>query len=200
MDNNRMTRVAKNLDIVANIGGKLTAAAGIVCVLVALLTLVFGSRMFADGAVTLDLDFLKLHLSDSAYVNAGYMKLYVCVATLGGSVICFLVCYIAKLLHAILVPMKNERPFETGISTHLKKVGWAVLAGGLLSELVGIAARILLTKAYSMDKIFISSAISEVEFVFDMDLNFVLLACAIFLLSYIFSYGQVLQQDIDETL
>ena len=200
MDNNKMVRVAKNLDIFANVGGKITAAAGIVCVAVAVLTLIFGSRMFTEGNITLNLDFIQLHLSDGVDVNEQFIKLYVCIATLGGSIICFLVYYISKLLRKILAPMKDGRPFEKGISEHLKKVGWAVLIGGFLSELVGIAARILMQKAYSVDTLFASAAVSKIETVFTINLNFVLIACAVFLLSYIFTYGQILQQDIDETL
>ena len=62
MNNSKMTRVAKNLDIFANVGGKITFGAGIVCILVAFLTLIFGSKMFAAGAITLDLDFIKLKI------------------------------------------------------------------------------------------------------------------------------------------
>ena len=200
MNNSKMTRVAKNLDIFANVGGKITFCAGIVCILVAFLTLIFGGRMFADGAITLDLDFIKFHLSDNAYVNAQFVKLYVIAATLGGGIICFLVYYVSKVLRKILAPMKNGRPFESGISENLKKVGWGVLIGGFLSELIGIAARILLLKTYSIDELFSSPSITKMEFVFTMNLNFVLIACAIFFLSYIFAYGQLLQQESDETL
>ena len=68
------------------------------------------------------------------------------------------------------------------------------------AEAVGILARSLLIKAYSLADLFASAAITKTEFVFTMDLNFVLIACVVFLLSYIFKYGQVLQKDADETL
>lgn len=200
MNNSKMTRVAKNLDIFANVGGKITFCAGIVCILVAFLTLIFGGRMFADGAITLDLDFIKFHLSDNAYVNAQFVKLYVIAATLGGGIICFLVYYVSKVLRKILAPMKNGRPFESGISENLKKVGWGVLIGGFLSELVGVVARMLLIKSYSIDTLFASAAIAKTEFVFTMNFDFVLIACVVFFLSYIFTYGQTLQQESDETL
>lgn len=200
MNNNKMSRIAKNLDIFANVGGKIAFAAGIVCILTTFLTLIFGSKMFADGALTLDLDFIKFHLNGSAYVNEQFLKLYVCAATLVGSILCFLLSYIFKLFREILSPMKAGRPFENGISEHLKKAGWAVLIGGFLSELVGITARILLIKAYSLHELFSSDVIAKTEFVFTMNFDFVLLACVIFLLSYIFTYGQALQQDSDETL
>ena len=200
MNNEKMTRVAKNLDILANAGGKITAGAGIVCILIAFLALIFGGRMFAEGTVTLDLDFIKLYLKDNTYVNERFVKCYVFTAGLGGGVLCFLVYYISKVLRQILAPMKNGRPFEAGISENLKKVGCGVLIGGFLSELLGVVARFLLIKAYSIDELFASSAIAQTEFVFTMNFDFVLIACVIFFLSYIFTYGQALQQESDETL
>lgn len=200
MDNKKMTRVAKNLDIFANVAGKITAAVGIACLLIAALALAFGGRMFMEGSITLDLDFLKFHLTDNSYVNEQFIRLYVCFATLGGAIICFLVYYISKLFRKILAPMKNGRPFESGISENLKKVGWGILIGGFLSELVGFVARILLIKAYSIEELFVSAAITKTEFVFTMNIDFVLIACVIFFLSYIFAYGRELQQESDETL
>ena len=200
MNNNKMTRVAKNLDFVANVGGKITAGMGIVCLLIAALSLAFGGRMFMEGTITLNLDFIKFHLADHSYVNERFIKLYVCFATLGGGIYCFLLYYISGLLRRILAPMKNGRPFETGISENLKKVGWLVLIGGFLGELIGIAARLLLIKAYTIEELFVSGVITRIEFVFTMNFSFVLITCVIFFLSYIFTYGQVLQQDSDETL
>lgn len=200
MNHNIMSRSAKNLDIFAKVGGKLAFAAGIVCIVTAFLTLIFGSKMFAGGVTALDLDFIKFHLKDSTYVNGQFLKLYVCAASFGGSILCLLLSYIFKLFREILSPMKAGRPFEKGISKHLKKVGWAVLIGGFLSELVGVAARILLIKAYSLHELFASAVIAKTEFVLTMNFDFVLLACVIFLLSYVFTYGQALQQDSDETL
>ena len=200
MNNSKMTRVAKNLDVFANIGGKITLGVGIVCVMVAFLTLIFGGKMFAGGAITLDLDFIKIHLNENTYVNDQFVKIYVFAATIGSSIICFLVYYVSNVLRKILAPMKIGRPFEAGISENLKRVGWFILIGGFFSELVGIVARILLIKAYSIDLLFTSASIAKTEFVFTMNFDFVLITCVVFFLSYIFTYGQVLQQESDETL
>lgn len=200
MENSKMARVAKNLDILAKVGGKIASGFGIACIVIAFLTLILGDKMFADTALTLDLDFIKFHLNNNACVNEQFIKLYVFAATLGGGIICFLVSYIAKLFRSILSPMKVGRPFEKGISESLRKTGWAVLIGGFLVEAVGIVARVLLIRAYSIDTLFTSDVIAKTEFVFTMDFTFVLITCVIFLLSYIFTYGQLLQQDSDETL
>ena len=121
MNHNKMSRSAKNLDIFANVGGKIAFAAGIVCIVTAFLTLIFGSKMFAGGAMTLDLDFIKFHLNSSAYVNEQFLKLYVCAATFGGSILCFLLSYIFKLFREILSPMKTGRPFDYAIETRKRQ-------------------------------------------------------------------------------
>ena len=61
MNDNKMTRVARNLDIIANVCGKILAAAGIICVLIAFLTLVLGNKLLANVTITLDLDFIKFY-------------------------------------------------------------------------------------------------------------------------------------------
>ena len=94
MDNNKMARVAKSFETFAKVGDKIAVAAGIVCAVTAILTLIFGNKMFEAGTVTLDLDFVKFHLSSDTYVNMQFMKFYVCAATLGGCVLCFLLAFI----------------------------------------------------------------------------------------------------------
>ena len=200
MENTKMTRVAKTLDVLANVGGKVSFAAGITCLVIAVLALIFGDKMFTSGALTLDLDFVKFHLSDQAATDARFLKLYVCVSTFGGSVLCFLAACIAKLMRKIIQPMTIGRPFEKGTPESMREVGWAILLGGFLNEVIGVLARTLLIKAYSLTDLFSCAAITKTEFVFTMNLDFVFLACVIFLLSYIFTYGQVLQKDADETL
>jgi len=200
MNTSKMASTAKNLDVLANIGSKITAVAGGICIITAFLVLIFGEKMFAGSNVTLELDFIKFHLQNNAYMNEKFIRLYAFAGALGGGVICFIVYYIAKLLRRILSPMKAGRPFEAGVSANFKKIGWVVLIGGLLSELVGMTARMLLIKAYSIEQLFASPAIAETEFIFTLNFGFMLTSCAIFLLSYIFSYGQRLQQDSDETL
>ena len=197
---NKITQVAKNLDIIANVGGKITAGAGVICVLVAFFTLIFGTIMFTAADITLNLDFIKFHLNSNYIVNSDYMKIYIFSATLGGGIICFIVYYISRVIRKIIAPMKLGRPFESGISENLKKIGLIVLIGGFFSEMVGVIARLLMINAYSINELFISEVIEKTEFLFNINLNFVLISCVIFFLSYIFTYGQILQQESDETL
>ena len=77
---------------------------------------------------------------------------------------------------------------------------WIILAGGGLIQLLGILGRVWLVKSLPMDVIFSSPAIASVEYVFTMDFGFVWMFFVVLLLSRIFEYGQVLQQESDETL
>ena len=200
MDNKKIINTAKILDLLANVGGKIAGIIGIVCVLLAFFTLILGDKMFSQGAFALDLDFIKFHFDDSFSVNEKFIKLYSFIGTLGGGLICFFIYYISTVLHKILSPMSNGRPFEIGISENLRKIGWAILICGCISELLGVIARVLLVNAYPMTELFTSAAITKIEYLFTIDLNFAFITIVIFLLSYIFTYGQKLQQDSDETL
>mgnify|MGYP003558602748 CR=1 FL=1 len=53
---------------------------------------------------------------------------------------------------------------------------------------------------FDLEKIISSEAISKIEHNYTLDLGFVLVFAVIMFLSYIFSYGQRLQQESDETL
>lgn len=200
MENKKMINSAKTLDIFAKVAGGIFSAVGCVCIVFAVLVLIFGEKMFAEGSMTLDLDFVKLHIAEQFQAVTGMMKLYTILGLLAVSVLCFLLHFICLYLRAVLTPMKEGRPFEADIPVYLRRIAWLTLGGGLAGGLIGIAERVVLTKAFPMDEIFASDAISEVEYVFNMDFGFIWVFIAFLFLSYVFSYGQKLQQGADETL
>ena len=55
-------------------------------------------------------------------------------------------------------------------------------------------------KAYDLHLLLLSEKISHVEFMFVFDLSFLVVYGVLLLLSYIFRYGEELQQLSDETL
>ena len=200
MDNTKITRTAGVLDTLTKTVSGFLSAGGIVCAVFAVLVLIFGSRMFAAGSLTLELDFLKFHLSAEYQEITAALKLYVMAGLLAAGTLCFTAAFALTLFRRILAPMKEGRPFEAGVSENLKKAARVILIGGAAAEIFGLLEGILLTNAYPMDEIFSSAAITETEYVFSLDLSFVLVAGVVLFLSYIFRYGQTLQQESDETL
>ena len=141
-----------------------------------------------------------MYLTDQVNINTGYMQIYLTVGLLVVSILCFMIDFGIKLIRRILAPMKEGRPFEADVPTNLKKIAWIVLAGGAVTQVVGIIERIVLMKACPAEQIVNMDVISKLEYTFTIDFTFVLAFCIVMFLSYIFSYGQILQKESDETL
>ena len=200
MENKKMMKTAGTFETIFKVVRGITMACGFVCLAMAVLVLIFGEKMFVPGSLTLDLDFVKLHLAEEFQGITGAIKLYAVVSLLWAGVLLFVTAYTCGLYRGILALVKEGRPFEKGVVTNLRKVAWAILAGGAAATLLGLVGHVILTRAYPMEQIFASEAVTKLEYVFTMDFSFVATACIVFLLSYIFSYGQALQRQSDETL
>lgn len=200
MDNSKMVKTANALDIFAKVCGGIFRVVGFVCLVFAVLVLVLGEKMFAEGSYSLDSGFLKLYLADGLLPDMEMMKLYAIITLLVVAVLCFAVHFICLYLRAVFTPMKEGRPFEADIPIYLRRIAWLTLIAGFIIQAAEALEGFILTRAYPMEELFSSEAIGSVEYSFSMDFSFVLLFCAFMLLSYIFSYGRALQQESDETL
>ncbi len=104
------------------------------------------------------------------------------------------------IIRKVLAPMKEGRPFDQGISQMIKKLAWVVLAGGAIVRIGGCITMMIEIKAYDLTAFFAESAIEGYRLNYVVDLNFIITACVLFLLSYVFRYGEELQRESDETL
>ena len=117
------------------------------------------------------------------------------------SLICMVPAHFSvKAIRNILAPMKNGEPFHNTVSTNLKKLANYSCALGIGINLQKIISNILLVKAYDLHLLLLSEKISHVEFMFVFDFSFLVVYGILLLLSYIFHYGEQLQQLSDETL
>ena len=198
MDNKKMVNSAKNLDTIAKVCSICFRIVGIACIILTLAILALGSKINATHSISLD--FIKMYLTDQVNINTGYMQIYLTAGLLVVSILCFMIDFGIKLIRRILAPMKEGRPFEADVPTNLKKIAWIVLVGGAVTQVVGIIERIVLMKACPAEQIVNMDVISKLEYTFTIDFTFVLAFCIVMFLSYIFSYGQILQKESDETL
>lgn len=196
----KMKSTAKFMNTGAKVVGGIFGAAAIVCAVFAVLVAVLGQQMFEAGSFTMELGYITLHLAQDFPADMEMMKWFACVGLVGIAVICFLVKRVCVHLRTILTPMEEGRPFEPSAPSSLRKIAWITLIGGAVFQILAIAEGFTLTKVYPMDAIFGSDAIERIEYTFSLDFGFVWIACLILFLSYIFSYGQRLQQESDETL
>ena len=96
----------------------------------------------------------------------------------------------AKLFRRILVPMKEGRPFEEGISAVIKKFGHFVLAATVIRAFIG----------FLFDTVLIALSAEPEPLPITVSLDGIFAAILIYLISYIFHYGEELQKQADETL
>lgn len=199
MKTKSMTTTAGNLDTILKFVEGFMKAFAIVFAVFWVLLKIFKEKL-VSGSFSLDLDYVKLHLS-GAYGNiSGLVLNHIDVILITGCLGCIAIRYGIRFLRKILSPVKEGRPFDADVVLNLKKLAWVILIGGGVIQLLGILQRVLLINALPMDVIFSSPAIESVEYVFTMNFGFVWVFCLIRFLAQIFAYGAQLQLESDETL
>lgn len=109
--------------------------------------------------------------------------------------------YAIKVLRSILAPMIQGKPFVGSVSGDLKKLGWTIIIGSVAFGIVQTIARTLLYTTFDIQNLLLSDKIVDVKCTIMMfDVKTILLGVLVLLLSHVFSYGEKLQQQDDETL
>ena len=147
-----------------------------------------------------DLGFVTFTVAES-YLPDHRIIWYEAAAEMILSLICMVPAHFSvRAIRNILAPMKNGEPFHNTVSVNLNRLSRYVCSLGIGLNLQEIISNILLTKAYDLHLLLLSEKISQVEFMFVFDFSFLFVAAILLLLSYIFRYGEQLQQLSDETL
>ena len=102
-------------------------------------------------------------------------------------------CVGIVMLRRIIKPMRDGKPFDSAVSERLRRLGWYSLICGVISALYE-----LFGKNIVMRLIMPESGTVSVEH--NVNIWLFLIASLIYLFSYIFRYGEELQQLSDETL
>ena len=103
-------------------------------------------------------------------------------------------------IREILKPMIEEKPFDSIVSTNLKKLAKLSIVLGILCNIIMLAEQIVVVFLYDLPGLLISEKITHVTGMFKIDLTFLIYWAILSLLSYVFRYGEGLQQLSDETL
>jgi len=202
---NNLSNTAKKLDKVLEIAHIVFGALAIACIVgVALIAAAYILRldpsMIGTGYENFDVGFLELTVAES-YAPDKWMILLQAAITLAVS--CRLM-YDARrgvgYIREILNPMKEEKPFDTIVSTNLKKLAKLSINLGILGNIIILSEQIMSVFVYDLPGLLISEKITQVGGMFNVDLTFLIYWAILLLLSYVFRYGEELQQLSDETL
>lgn len=202
---NNLPNTAKKLDKVFEIAGIVLGALAIACVvLVALIGLAYifkwDPEMIGTGYENFDVGFLELTVAKQYAPNKWLVLLHAAIIL---AVSCRL-CYDGRkgvgYIREILKPMKEEKPFASIVSTNLKKLARLSINLGILANIIFLAEQIITVFVYDLPGLLLSEKIIHVSSMFKVDLTFLIYWAILMLLSYVFSYGEQLQQLDDETL
>lgn len=109
--------------------------------------------------------------------------------------------YGIKVLRKIMAPMIAGKPFDGSVSGEVKKLSYILIIGSIAYGVVGSVANALTYAAFDLNNLLLSDKIVGVTVDFELvDVKTLLLGIIIYMLSYVFAYGEQLQKQDDETL
>ena len=202
---NNLTNTAKKLDkvfeIVHIVFGALAIASIVGVALIAVAyVLKLDPEFIGTGYASFDIGFLEMEIAEAYSPNKW---LVLCQAAITLLVSCRLfydgrrgVGYIRE----ILKPMIEEKPFDSIVSTNLNKLAKLSIIIGILFNIIILAEQIMTVFVYNLPGLLVSEKITHVTGMFKIDLTFLIYWAILMLLSYVFRYGESLQQLSDETL
>jgi len=202
---NNLSNTARKLDRVLEIAYIVLGALAIACIVgVALIAVAYilklDPAMIGTGYENFDIGFLELTVAGSYAPDKWLVLLQAAITLL---VSCRLmydgrrgVGYVREILH----PMAEEKPFDCVVSTNLRKLARLSINLGILYNIIILSEQIMTVFVYDLPGLLVSEKITHVGGMFTVDLTFVVYWAILLLLSYVFNYGEQLQQLSDETL
>ena len=202
---NNLSNTAKKLDKVFEITGIVLFAVSIACiVLFALIGLAYvlkwDPEMIGTDYENFDIGFLELTVAPQYAPNKWLVLLQAAITLAAGFRLCYDGRRGTRYIREILKPMIEEKPFAAIVSTNLKKLAHLSINLGILFNVIILAEQIMVVFVYDLPALLISEKITHVGGLFNVDLTFLIYWAILMLLSYVFSYGEQLQQLDDETL
>ena len=202
---NNLSNTAKKLDKVLEIAHIVFGALAIACIVgVALIAVAYVLKldpsMIGTGYENFDIGFLELTVAER-FAPDKWMVLLQAAITLAVS--CRLMYDTRRgvgYIREILDPMKEEKPFDSIVSTNLKKLARLSINLGIFYNMIILSEQIMSVFVYDLPGLLISDKITHVGGMFQVDLTFLIYWAILLLLSYVFRYGEELQQLSDETL
>ena len=202
---NNLSNTAKKLDRIFEIVHIVLGALAIASVVgIALIGIAYifklNPEMIGTGYASFEIGFLELEVAE-AFSPSKWTVLAHGAFTLAISCLLLIdgrrgVGYVRE----ILKPMAAEKPFDRTVGTNLAKLAKLSIRIGILWNAIILSEQIIMVFVYDLPGLLISEKITHVAGMFNVDLSFLIYWAILMLLSYVFRYGEQLQQLSDETL
>ena len=146
------------------------------------------------------IDYLKLIFNDDAALHKDKMSMWLPLILLITAIFIFIIYKSIQTIESICTITIDHTPFDLSVSNHIKKLAKYILAGGIVFNILEVCRVLYFKQILNFDLLFNTKYVTQINFDIRLHLSFLIFAALIYLLSYIFRYGQELQQLSDETL
>ena len=116
------------------------------------------------------------------------------------AILIFIIYKSVKAIESICMITMDHTPFDLSVSNHIKNLAKYILAGGIVFNILEVCRVMYFKQIINFDLLFNPKYVTQIKFDIRIEFSFLIFAALIYLLSYIFRYGQELQQLSDETL
>lgn len=194
----KISGLAKKVDAVMRFFKGLTIAGGIGCFI--LLAMSWSDGFYEDLDFVMNLDILKIQLSAAYVPGVETLRFYFWGMCIMGILLCVWMYCLIAMFRKIIKPMREELPFAGCVAGNIRKLSWIMLIGEGILSVVYFVFQIWEYHAFDYENLFLSDKIVSVGAEYYFDFTFVWIFLVLYLLSYVFQYGQELQIQSDETL
>ena len=200
----KLTKTAKTLDTVVKVL-QVIASIGIVASIIGALMLGAGllfdidPSQFGEMEYSISLGSHTFQLSEEALISVDQVWTFGIITTAIAALNLALMYVFFKFVRAIFVPMKEGKPFHDTVTKNLKKLGYLSIIMCVVDTVTKLAIDVLTLVIFPVQDT-MGEYVTGIDYIVEIKMEYLLLAGMCFLLSYIFDYGESLQQLSDETL
>ena len=146
------------------------------------------------------IDYLQLIFNDDLALNKDKMSMWLPLIFLITAIFVFIIHKAVQTIESICTIAMDRTPFDVRVANHIKNLAKYILAGGIVFNTLEVCRVMYFKQIINFDLLFNTKYVTQINFGIRLHLSFLVFAALIYLLSYIFRYGQELQQLSDETL
>ena len=197
----KMKKTAGILYTITNIIRILVIIAFVVVAVAAGVIFFIPGTVIPEGIITTNVSLgdVTVHLAEGAAVGTMDKSRFSIILAFA-AVILLLTLYGLRMVKQILKPMKEGRPFDESIADSLRRLGHVVVASGIVSCVLAYLSQTAMLGVIDYKELFNPALVTGVEIRSSFSINFIFVALALYLMSYVFRYGSELQRESDETL
>lgn len=202
MKTQKMVRTAKSLDKVFKILQWVVVlcatAAVLVLGIITVVNAVNPDYIAGADSLVVSVGSLTFKLAEGVTINT--ILEYVWIMVAGAIVYIVVMFYVLGVFRKILKPMTVGNPFDPLVSRNIRKLAFAGLAIGVISNVTSYIGDLVAVRIFDLSSLLQNSPLQNISVEFHLDVTFIVLFFVLLLVSYIFQYGEELQKLSDETL